>query len=85
MIPDCMAGVNTQGAMNATEGVVGEARAERGPVVLPLFAEAVPQARESAHLHSHREVLAFDMRSANLRRVGISEDWGHLRAHRFSG
>src|ERR1039458_7222045 len=44
-------------------------------MVLPLLAESICQPRQSPNLHPHREVLALDMRGANLRPVGIAENW----------
>jgi hypothetical protein len=43
------------------EIVVREVQASRRPKVLPLLAEAVRKARQTAHLHPHREVLALNM------------------------
>jgi hypothetical protein len=76
---------NTDRAVDAAKIVVREMQAERGPVVLPLLREAIRQSRESPHLHSHGEVLAFDNRGANAARIGIAEYWDHLRAGDFSG
>jgi hypothetical protein len=40
---------------------------------------------ESANLHSHGEVLAFDMAGANFVRVGASDAWYYLRCNTFEG
>jgi len=59
--------------------VIGEVQGESCIVVFPLLREGVCEARESANLHSHAEVLTLYMRSANLVRVGVSDDWEYLR------
>jgi len=56
---------HAQRAMDTDEVVPSEVEAERGPVVLPLLAEAVGEARESANLHPHGEVLTLNVRRAN--------------------
>lgn len=71
--------------MNAAEVVVGEVEAIRAPQVLPLLAEGIRQSREAAHLHSDREVLAFNVRGANSLRIGIAHDWDSLRVRDFGG
>lgn len=48
-----------------------------GPQVLPLLRERVRQAREAAHLHPDRIVLALYVAGANLRGIGIAHDWYH--------
>jgi hypothetical protein len=45
--------------------------AVRSPQVLPLLAERIRQPWQPAHLHSDSEVLAFHMRRADLRGLGI--------------
>ena len=72
-------------AVNAAKVVIGEVQADRGPVVLKLLTEAVGQPRESANLHSHREVLAFNNRCADAFRIRVSDNRDHLRAGDFSG
>jgi AcrR family transcriptional regulator len=69
--------------MNTAEIVKSEMKAERGPQVLPLLAKAVRQACQSAHLHSHCEILAFHDGCANASRVWIPEDWDSLRRNHF--
>jgi hypothetical protein len=46
---------------------------QRGDVVFDLFAEGVRQPSESAHRHSHREVLALDIARADMLRIGVSD------------
>ena len=70
---------DAQRLMDPAEVVVGEVQAICRPQVLPLLRERVRQPREAAHLHSDREVLAFHMAGADLRRVGIAHDWDLLR------
>ena len=47
--------------MDSDEVVIGKPQGQGCTMVLPLFAESVCQAREAANLHSHREVLSFDV------------------------
>jgi hypothetical protein len=46
--------------MDPDEIVPSEVQAISGPEVIPFLAEGIRQARQSAHLHSDGEVLAFD-------------------------
>ena len=71
--------------MNAANIEVGEVPADRGPVVFKLLTECVRQPRETANLHPHCEVLAFDNRSADTLGIRVSDNWGYLRARDFSG
>lgn len=65
--------------MDSHEIVIGETESERRVVVFPLLTESVSQAGESANLHSHGEVLSFNVAGANLLGGGASDDWHHLR------
>ena len=65
--------------MNPAEVVVGEVQAVRDPKVLPLLGEGIRQPRQASHGHSDREVLAFHVGRANLRRIGFPHDWDLLR------
>ena len=47
--------------MNAAEVVVSEVQSECGPVVLKLLREAIGQPGESSDVHSHGEILPFDV------------------------
>ena len=49
--------------------------------VLKLFAECVGQARESAHRHSHREILALNEACRNVRVIGLPFDDRFSCAH----
>jgi len=71
-------GGNAQRAVDLAEVVIGEVQAERGPQIFRLLREAVGQASEAAHLHTHRQVLALHNRSADARRIGFSIDWDYL-------
>jgi hypothetical protein len=53
-------GRHAERLMHAAEVVVHEVEGCRCRVVLNLLAEGVGQAREPAHVHPHREVLAFN-------------------------
>jgi hypothetical protein len=54
-----MAGVTRSDLWTRQKAVPGEVEAGRGPVVLPLLAEAVRESRQAAHAHPHRQVLPF--------------------------
>jgi hypothetical protein len=71
--------------MNPAEVVKREVEREFCPMVLPLFAEAGCEPRESANRHSHREVLALNMRRTDSCGIGLPENWDYLRARHFSG
>jgi hypothetical protein len=64
--------------MNAAEIVIREVQSNSGFQVGQLLAESICQSRKSPHRHSHREVLSFDKRSADLSRIGIAKsDFGY--------
>ena len=64
--------------MNTAEIVMREMQGNRGFQVRQLFAERIRQPRKSPHRHSHREVLSFHKRSADMVRVGIAlSDFGY--------
>ena len=71
--------------MAAAEVVMGEMQGDSRAVVFQLFTEPVRQTGEPAHGHAERQILAFHMGSADLRRVGIAADWDHLNADDFGG
>lgn len=76
---------DAQRLVNATEIVIREVQAVRGPEVVLLLAEGVrqpvnPSPRQVAHGHADRELLAFHMRRADFLRVRIPYDWDLLRA-----
>jgi hypothetical protein len=56
--------------MHTAEVVVSKPERYSRRMILDLLGESVRQARESGHLHSHGQVLSFDLRSANVFRVG---------------
>jgi hypothetical protein len=60
--------------MHTSEAIVRVEQRDLVHVVLNLFAEAIRQASESAHAHSHREVLSFDVAGANVLWIGIAGD-----------
>ena len=69
--------------MNSHEVVTDEVERKGRIVIFPFLAESVCQAGESANLHSHAEVLTLHMRTANLVRVGASDDWEYLHCDHF--
>ena len=52
---------NAQRLMHLAEVVVGEVQRNVVCVHFKLLAEGVRQSREAAHVHPHREVLAFNV------------------------
>jgi len=62
--------------MNPAEVVIGEVQGDCGPMVFELLAEGICEPRQTPDLHSHREVLPFHVRSADLRRLRVSADDG---------
>jgi len=57
---------HAQRAMNFAEVVIREIQRNRSLKVFKLFAECLRQPGQPAAVHPQRELLAFDMRSANL-------------------
>ena len=57
--------------MNPAEIVIGEVQTARGPQAVPLFAEAVRQASQAAHLQCDGETLSLHDGGANSRRIGV--------------
>lgn len=58
--------------MNAAEIVVGKMRSYSGSQMRQLLAERIGEARETAHRHSHRQVLPLYERRADVLRIGIA-------------
>ena len=56
--------------MDLAEVVIGEVQRNRGPMAVNVLAERIRQSGKPANLHTHDEVLAFDMAGADLRFVG---------------
>lgn len=52
---------NAKAGMHAAEVVVREVQGDSSSQVLPLFRERIGEPRQSANLHSHREVLPFNV------------------------
>jgi hypothetical protein len=69
--------------VDSDEIVVGKVQRKRSIVILPFLAESVGQPGKPPNLHSHAQVLALDMRRANLVGVRVSDDWHHLRCGNF--
>ena len=44
-----------------------------------LLAESIRQPGEAAHLHADGKVLTLHNRSADAHRIGVPENWDHLR------
>jgi hypothetical protein len=61
--------------MVMAEVVPSEIESKRRLQVLPLLGESVSQARQSANLHPHREILPFNVRGTNPIQFGFSPNW----------
>ena len=71
--------------MAAAEVVMGEVQGDGRTVIFQLFAKPVRQTGEPAHGHAECQILSLNMRSADLRRIGIAADWDYLNADDFGG
>jgi hypothetical protein len=65
-------GRHSQALVNPAEIVVHEVQRNVVLQILDLFAESVGQSGEAAHLHSHREILAFRVTRGHIRRVRVA-------------
>ncbi len=74
-----------KGAMNTAEVVPSEIQGQSPFQVPPLFGEGTGQPRESTNLHSHGEILPFEMRRANPAELWPSRLWDGHGIHHFSG
>jgi hypothetical protein len=54
-------------------------------VIVDLLAKSIRQASEAAHSHPRRQVLAFDIRRADVLRVRITADGFHFASDANSG
>jgi hypothetical protein len=59
--------------MDTAEIVMCEVQSNGGFEVLKLLAVSICQARKTAHLHSHREILPLHKRRADVIGVGASQ------------
>jgi hypothetical protein len=64
-----------QGLMHAPEVVVHVEQRDLVHVVVNLFAEAVRQASEPAHVHSHGEILSFYVTGTHVLWIGVTDDF----------
>src|SRR5438105_11362244 len=62
-----------QRLMDANEVVVHVEQSHGVHVVLYLFRECVGQSGKSAHIHSHREILALNIAGADMLEVGSAD------------
>jgi hypothetical protein len=62
--------------MHAAEVVIAEVDSQRGLEILPLFGERISQPGQPSKLHSHRQILPFDMRGTNTLGIWIAPS-GH--------
>jgi hypothetical protein len=58
--------------MNTAEIVIREVQGDSSLQVRQLLAESICQPRQAAKLHSHREVLPFNVAGRDMRRVGVA-------------
>ena len=72
-------GSNADRAVNPAEIIIRKVQRKRSQMVFQFLAEAICQSSESANLHTHREVLTFNVRRAYLCRIGLADNWDHLR------
>ncbi len=78
-------GSNLQGTVNLDEVVVHEVERNGGNVMLHTFTKGIREPGESAHVHPHREVLAFNVASADVLLIRGSGDVLTLAANTLSG
>ena len=76
---------NSQGLMNPAEIVVHVEQSYRVNMIVDLLAESVCQSRESAHVHTHGEILALDETSRDVLRIGRANDFYALCAKTLCG
>jgi hypothetical protein len=69
--------------VGAAEIVEREPASDSGPVLLPLFAEGVGEARETPIAYARAQVAALHNRSADTIRIRIAADWEHLHGLYF--
>lgn len=82
--PACSAGVVS--CLVDTDKVVShEVDRQRVDVIFHLLAEGVREAREPAHAHAHRQVLALNKRSRDIFKDGISDQRVFIRTHEIGG
>ena len=63
---------DTQRSVNSTEIIPCEMQADSGFQMRQLFAESIREPRETAQLHSHRQVLTLNKTSRNVIRVRVA-------------
>ena len=71
--------------MNTNEIIVHEMDRDRMSVVLDLFREGVCQPGKPPDRHPHREVLALNVRRADVLRIGVAGYVMRARPSAFGG
>lgn len=80
-----------QGFVNPAKVVVQVMKRDCVLKIRQLFAECVGQASESAHRHTHRQILAFNVAGRNVVVIGVADNanlplelcrWLRRRSHR---
>jgi hypothetical protein len=76
---------NAQGLMYSAEVVIHVMERDRVLQVFQLFAKRISQSRESAHRHSHRQILTLGVAGRNVVVVWVAADNGFASAHANAG
>jgi hypothetical protein len=77
-MPDCIAGVTRRPRMDSAKIIVREMQRYTGFQVRLFLAERIGEPRESAHRHTHSQVLSLHKRSADMPRIRIAlSDFGY--------
>jgi len=71
--------------VHAAEVVKSKPACDCRPVVFPLLAEGIREARKAACRHSRAEVATLNNRGTDSFGVGLTHDWDYLHAGYFSG
>ena len=76
---------DTQGLVNSAEIVMHVMESNRVLQILKFLAESVSQSRESAHRHSHGQILSLDVAGRNMFAGGTSDNSGLASAYAYCG
>lgn len=74
---------SSQRLVNAAKVVPSEIQREHRAEICSLFRERIRKAGESTNLHSHREVLPFDVRRADFAENWVPPLWDRYGVHDF--
>lgn len=76
-------GSDPQRGVDSAEVVVREVQSDGCAKVLPFLRESIGQARQPSHLHTHGQVLAFNMGGADSFGNWVSGSWDYFHVHDF--